>query len=134
MKFITRDTDYAVRALCFIARHKNRVVSAKELTKCLKIPRPFLRKILQTLNRIGFVNSYKGMGGGFKLNIASKNISLDKLIEVFQGPLRLNDHRFKKKICPEIRKCPLRKKLDEVERRVKKDLRSITIASLLRER
>ena len=51
MKLITRDTDYAIRALCFIARFKKKIVSVSELVKVLKIPRPFLRKILQTLNK-----------------------------------------------------------------------------------
>ena len=66
MKLITRDTDYAVRALCFIGQRQKRLISASELVANLKIPRPFLRKILQTLNREGILNSYKGKGGGFE--------------------------------------------------------------------
>ncbi|MBM3255649.1 MAG: Rrf2 family transcriptional regulator, partial [Candidatus Omnitrophica bacterium] len=67
MKLITRDTDYALRALCFVARSKDGVVSVSELVDSLKIPKPFLRKSLQLLNKKGVLKSYKGLGGGFKL-------------------------------------------------------------------
>ena len=65
MKLITRDTDYALRALCFIAKHKKEIISVDRLAEESKIPRPFLRKILQKLNRAGILKSYKGQGGGF---------------------------------------------------------------------
>ena len=41
MKLITRDTDYAVRAIAFIAESEKEMVSTDELVKELKIPRPF---------------------------------------------------------------------------------------------
>ena len=68
MKLITRDTDYAIRAITYMAKHKESRVSVKELVKNLKVPRPFLRKILQVLDKKGLLRSYKGKGGGFLLN------------------------------------------------------------------
>lgn len=130
MKLITRDTDYAVRALAFIAQSKNKIVSATELVKELKIPRPFLRKILQQLNRRKILNSSKGQGGGFSLNLPSEKIFLAKLIEIFQGPLEINKCLFKKRICPNTDSCRLRKKIGDIERHVVSDLRAITVASL----
>lgn len=62
MKLITRDTDYALRAVCFIARDKERVTSASELVKNLSIPQPFLRKLLQILSRGRILRSHKGQG------------------------------------------------------------------------
>ena len=69
MKLLTRNTDYGIRALCFIAKAKDKIVPVPELVKALRIPKPFLRKILQLLTKNGFVKSYKGMGGGFSLAI-----------------------------------------------------------------
>ena len=43
MKLITRDTDYAVRAIAHIALKKGGIVSAPELQNALRIPMPFLR-------------------------------------------------------------------------------------------
>ena len=51
MKLITRDTDYAIRALCCIAGSGKKELSVRDLTDRLAMQRPFLRKILQKLNK-----------------------------------------------------------------------------------
>ena len=132
MKLLTRDTDYAVRALCYIANKGKGVVSCAELFKELNIPRPFLRKILQVLGKRGIVRSCKGIGGGFKLALPAGKIKLSGLIEIFQGPLGSNECFFKKNICPNRASCPLKRKIDTIGRYVESELESITIGSLLR--
>lgn len=134
MKLITRDTDYAVRALCAIARQKEKIISAGFLVKELKVPRPFLRKILQRLQKEGVLYSYKGAGGGFKLNLAPSKIRLVDLISTFQGKngeLELNECIFKKRLCPQRSSCLLRYKICKIEKYVFNKLGTITIASLL---
>ncbi len=130
-RLINRNTDYAVRALCLMAKEKERVVPVSEIVNRLKIPRPFLRKILQVLNREKMLISQKGKGGGFKLALAPGRIFLKDLIEIFQGPLKLNECLFKKRICPERNICVLKRKIDSIERRVVSELKSVTIGSLL---
>ncbi|MEK6714958.1 MAG: Rrf2 family transcriptional regulator [Candidatus Omnitrophota bacterium] len=131
MKLINRDTDYAVRALCVIAREGGRLVSVTRLVKGLKIPRPFLRKILQVLNKKGILKSRKGKRGGFRLNFSLEKILLTDLIEAFQGPLRLNECIFKKKICPDRGACVLRMRISAIEEYVVSELKAITLASLV---
>ncbi len=133
MKLVTRDTDYAVRALCYIARQKTRVVSVHELVRELSIPKPFLRKILQILNKKGIVYSHKGVGGGFSLARSSDKIFVVELMEVFQGVFSLNECLFKKNVCPERSRCPLRSKIETIEKKVLRDLEGISIKSLLKE-
>jgi Rrf2 family protein len=130
MKLITRDTDYALRALVYIALRKNRVVSASELVSRLKIPRPFLRKLLQRLNKKGIVKSYKGQGGGFTLASDAKQILLTDLIETFQGRLQLNECLFKKRRCPDIGRCPLHSEIEDIEKDMLLKLSFINLASL----
>jgi Rrf2 family protein len=132
MKLITRNTDYGVRALCFIAKNKERVVSVPELVKALKIPRPFLRKILQTLTKHGFVRSHKGIGGGFELAMAAKNIYIVEVAKVFQGSFSLNECFLNKKVCPNRRTCPLKRKIDKIEKNVVSELGTITVGGLIR--
>ncbi len=130
MKLITRNTDYAVRALCCIAEQKQEVISADQLVKSLEMPRPFLRKILQTLNKEGLLNSSKGKGGGFTLIISPEKITLTDVMKIFQGPLKLNECKFRKSDCPYISDCFLKKKIDEIEKEVIAKLKAITIASI----
>ena len=132
MKLITRNTDYAVRALCFIVKKKQEIITVSMLTKKLKIPKPFLRKILQILNKNKILRSLKGQGGGFILAVSPDKIFLVDLIEIFQGALKINECIFKKRICPNVKTCVLKKKIDRIERYVVSELESITIASLIR--
>ena len=132
MKLITRNTDYAVRALCCIAEQKQEVISADQLVKSLKMPRPFLRKILQTLNKEGLLNSSKGKGGGFTLTISPGKITLTDVMKIFQGPLKLNECKFRKNDCPYISDCFLKKKIDEIEKEVIAKLKAITITSIIK--
>jgi Rrf2 family protein len=129
---ITRNTDYAIRAVAYIAANVKAVTSVSEMVKALGMPRPFLRKILQVLNRKGFLTSYRGKAGGFKLALEPGEIFILDLIKVFQGPVRLTECIFKKRLCPRRTECALRKKLSAIEGNVLKELRSVTIASLLR--
>ena len=131
MKLITRDTDYAIRALAFIAKQKQEIIPVSQLVKCLKIPRPFLRKILQILNKQGLLSSHKGQGGGFRLLISPHRIFLLDLMEIFQGPVKLNECIFKKRVCPNIKTCKLKKKIDSIQRYVIAELKDIRLASLL---
>ena len=132
MKLITRNTDYAVRALCCIVEQKQKVISSDQLVKSLKMPRPFLRKILQTLNKEGLLNSSKGKGGGFALAISPEKITLTDVMKIFQGPLKLNECTFKKKVCPNVKDCLLKKKIDEIEKEVSAKLKAITVASIIK--
>jgi Rrf2 family protein len=131
MKLITRDTDYALRSLIYIAAKKNKITSVTELVRKIKIPRPFLRKLLQRLNKEGILKSSKGQNGGFILAQEPKKIYLAQLIEIFQGGLKLNECLFKKRPCPESGICPLNKIIENIEKDVVSKLSSITVASLL---
>lgn len=134
MKLITRDTDYAVRAVCCIAANKKLSKSVLVLADELDIPRPFLRKILQTLNKKGILKSTKGKGGGFVLAKDPNKITIFNLVEIFQGPFLINEHMFKGKMCPFIKRCFLKKKIDNIEKNVEMELSGITINSLLKEK
>jgi Rrf2 family protein len=131
MKLITRDTSYALHALCYLFKESGRLVSVDELVRELKVPRAFARKILQKLNKKGILKSYKGSGGGFSLNKKPENIYLLDIMKVFQGPFKLNECVFKKKPCPEIKKCRLKEKLDNIEDYIIDELQSINLTRMM---
>jgi Rrf2 family protein len=131
VKLLTRDTDYAVRALLVMAAGKS-MVTVSGLVAELKIPQPFLRRILQRLTKANVLQSLKGKGGGFILKRAPANIRLVDLMAVFQGPVQLNECLFKKRVCPNRNSCPLRSEISVIEEFALKKLQSITIAKLLR--
>ncbi|MFC2159140.1 RrF2 family transcriptional regulator [Actinomycetota bacterium] len=132
MKLITRDIDYAVRALVYLADSRNGgIVSVPELVDELGITRPFLRKIMQLLAKAGVTRSYKGNKGGFRLIKKPEDIYLIDLIETFQGDFSLNECFMNKSICPNKNSCILKSKVDDIEDKVKKELESIDLRSLI---
>lgn len=131
MKLITRNTDYAVNALYFMALDRDKIYTVSELAKKTSIPGAFLRKILQVLNKKGIVRSFKGKGGGFKLALLPDKIFLLEIMEIFQGRFKLNECILNKKICPNKENCRLKIKIDEIENYIQSKLESITLGSLL---
>ncbi|MFH1092606.1 MAG: Rrf2 family transcriptional regulator [Candidatus Omnitrophota bacterium] len=131
MKLITKDTDYAIRALQCIAVNKNKNITVCGLSEKLSMPRSFLRKILQILSKKGILKSCKGKGGGFCLNISASEISVLALIEIFQGPFQLSEHVFNGRKCPDSMGCYFKKRLDAIQKRTVKELSSITIAKII---
>jgi DNA-binding IscR family transcriptional regulator len=51
------DIDYTVRAICCIAGQPKEIVSVNKIVRYLEMPRPFLRKKLQILNKEGLLIS-----------------------------------------------------------------------------
>lgn len=130
MKLITRNTDYAIRALRYIGKAKDRVISVTELTRELKIPHPFLRRILQSMQNGGLLSSTKGKGGGFALKKSLGKITVTDIIKIFQGPVRLSDCGDTRNICIELETCLFRMKLSGLEKVVAEHLKKITIESI----
>lgn len=129
MKLITRNTDYALRALCYISKRRD-LISVDELVKELGVPRPFMRKILQRLNKERILESYKGQGGGFKLKVPPAKIFIIRIMRIFQGQVGLNGCFLKKDICPDKGRCVLRKKIHAIEDDLFERLKQINVASL----
>ncbi len=134
MKFITRDTDYALRALIFMAKalsKKNKkVVTVEDIVLAEKLPKVFLRRILQRLAEKNILSSYKGKAGGFSFLEKPSKISLADIIEIFQGDIDLTNCLLKGRTCPNKKICGLRKKMKSINFMVLKELGKVTISSL----
>jgi len=131
MKLITRDTDYAVRALVYMANDPDRVTTVQELVDELDMPLAFSRRILQVLSRQGILKSVKGKGGGFTIGRPLQSIQVFDVMEAFQGKMSTVSCMFKKNICPNTRTCPLRGQMKRIERNIFTEFKALTIASLM---
>jgi len=129
MKLITKNTDYAVRALCYVAGVSN-YVATKKIGQETKIPLSYLRRILDQLIKNGIIESKEGISGGVKLIKKPSSIRLSDIVKIFQGNIQLTECLFRKKICPNKKFCPLRKKLRRIEKSIEKEFQKITILSL----
>jgi len=78
---------YGIRAVIFIASRPDPKINTglKQISEELRIPGPYLAKILQTLSRKKILHSSKGPHGGFYLLIPAGKLTLMDIIEAIDG-------------------------------------------------
>ncbi|MCM8758645.1 MAG: Rrf2 family transcriptional regulator [Candidatus Omnitrophica bacterium] len=133
MKIITKNTDYAIRALCAIAKD-NIIISASKIAKKEKIPLPYLHRVLNKLKKEKIIESKEGKNGGVKLVKEPSDIKVSDMVRLFQGEIQISQCIFRKNLCPNRKKCLLRKKLKKIENSLIKELDKITIETLTKDR
>lgn len=133
MKLITKNTDYAVRALLQLAKEPERLLSANELARRERIPAQFLKRLLQTLIKAKVLVSKEGIGGGVRLARSPEAIPLSDILTLFQGEFQISECMFRKKACPNRPICVLRKRVKAIEDRMAAEFKGITIRQLLQD-
>jgi Rrf2 family protein len=89
---ITRQADYAVRAVSYLARlGPGARASTSQIARDQNIPSTFLAKIVSQLSSAGVLRATRGARGGVTLARSPEAISLLEIVEVIDGPLALND-------------------------------------------
>lgn len=133
MKLLTKHTDYAVRALCYLSAQRNCLVSSRKIAEHERIPLQFMRRILRVLKKARIIETKEGISGGVCLKKPAEKIYLTGLMELFQGQLRFAECMFRKKICTNRSTCSLRRKIKKIEALVVNEFRQVTIADLARQ-
>ena len=129
---ITRETDYALRCVLYLSARPKKVIDASEIAEGKFIPRSFLSKILQKLNRAGIVKSFKGYKGGFMIMKKPSEISVLDIIEIFEGPAAMNRCAIDKQLCDLSDTCSVHPIWVDIRLRVEKILKKRTFDKLLR--
>ncbi len=133
MLTLTRKTEYALIAVCHLARTGPKVTSARDIAEDHGVPLPLLMNVLKRLNRAGYVNSVRGARGGYILKIPPNEFSLAALIEAVEGPVHLvrcsnPDHDGRQ--CGLTTRCFIRRAVLKVHDRMRKFLNSVTVADI----
>lgn len=86
---LSSKSEYALLALIDLAKiHKsNKLSTISVIAERNQIPKKYLEQILLILKRGGYVKSYKGSVGGYKLAKEPKKISLAEIIRLMDGAL-----------------------------------------------
>jgi len=106
---ITRQADYAVRAVLHLARmNGNQRAATSQVAKEQHIPPSFLAKIISQLSIAGLLHTSRGARGGVTLAREPKTITLLEVIEAIDGPIMLNECVGDGSTCTFDDECPLR--------------------------
>ena len=127
---ISQTTEYALRAVVWLARQPETQLGTQQISEAAKVPRGYLSKVLQKLARAGLVVSTAGRSGGFRLARGPAEIrvldvvnAVDPLERIHTCPLKLESHG--------TNLCALHRRLDDNMARTEEAFASTTIADLL---
>lgn len=112
---ITRQADYAVRAMVYLAQLESQATTDTEKRAATGkialekgIPPSFLAKIVSQLNVAGLLQTSRGAHGGVSLAKPAESISLLDVVEAIDGPILLNDCVGEMSTCAQDEDCPLK--------------------------
>jgi Rrf2 family protein len=129
---ITRQADYAVRAILHLAQMKEGDRTATStVAKEQRIPPSFLAKIISQLSIAGLLHTSRGARGGVMLARDPKDITLLEVVEAIDGPIQLNECVTEGGICSFEDNCPIRSVWCEAQDELVARLRQTDFAQLL---
>ena len=89
---ITRQADYAVRAVLYLSRlGPDQRAATSQIAEVQQIPPSFLAKIVSQLSVAGLLQTSRGARGGVSLARTPDQISLLEVVEAIDGPILLNE-------------------------------------------
>ncbi len=137
MLTLTKKTEYGLMALIQLSQDGQRFHSARELSDMCHIPLPLLMNILKTLAQHHIVSSTRGARGGYKLATPADRLSLSRIVQVLEGPLKLvqcvgdnGEEVGLENRCERTGCCSIRSPLLKINDRLERFLGKITLAGL----
>lgn len=131
MKIVpTRRTDYAVRALLYLAQHPHGMATAADIAATMNIPVGFLHQVLNELQRARLVLSRPGRSGGYTLGRSADEISLLDVVEALEGPLAPDECGLRGGPCRWEDACALHRTWTSAREALAAELRGASLARL----
>lgn len=88
---ITREADYAIRALmCLSRKQGSGYIPIADLVENCQVPERYLRKIVSRLSKRELIHSSRGAAGGVRLGRSPERISVYEVIDAIEGPILIN--------------------------------------------
>jgi len=123
-------TGHATVALGYLATAGGKALLVKEIAAACSIPAPYLAKIINSLRRVGLVQTQRGVGGGVKLARQPHEISLYSVAELLGDPICNRRCMLGVAQCSDERACPAHKFWTEHRRGTIEFLQKTTVADI----
>jgi Rrf2 family protein len=127
---ITRQADYAIRAVMYISKlGTGQRAATSQVAQEQNIPPSFLAKIISQLSIAGLLHTSRGARGGVMLARAADEISLLDVVEAIDGPITLNECvGLNEDLCSLDAPCPLHEIWGAAQKDLVTRLKSSTFA------
>jgi len=132
---ITRQADYAVRAVLYLAQKgDDKRASTSQIAQDQQIPPSFLAKIVSQLSVAGLLQTSRGARGGVSLARSPELISLLEVVEAIDGPILLNECVDDNGSCTFGDDCPMRPVWCDAQAELVQRLRTTSFASFVKDK
>jgi len=127
---ITRQADYAVRAMVYLVQlGTDQRAATSQIAQEKKIPSSFLAKIVSQLSVAGLLQTSRGARGGVSLARSPEEITLLDVVEAIDGPILLNDCVGDNGVCVFGDTCPIKPVWCDAQKELVDRLKATTFAS-----
>lgn len=127
---ITRHTDFALRALIYLAaRPEGDLVQIRQICDLFEISINHLSKIVNKLTQAGYIDSRRGRNGGIRLGKPARDINVGALVRLMEPsltPINCNEPR-----CILLPHCIFKSVLSEASRAFIETIDRYTLADLI---
>lgn len=128
---ISRLTDYSIVLLTHVARGGvDRIHNARDLASEAELPLPTVSKLLKTLTKTGFLESHRGVQGGYALARPPESITMVEIISALEGPVAITLCSEGPGSCELEHQCPTRSNLVIINRAIRGALEGIRLSDL----
>lgn len=127
---LSNSSKYAIRAVIYIALLTDNTtkLGSKIVAEKLKMPQPFLAKILQDLTRKNIISSAKGPNGGFYLTPANLKNSVLDIVDCIDGLDKFNQCFLGLHTCSNEKPCSVHSIVEPFKNEIFRKLSKNTIA------
>ena len=134
MLALTKKTGYGLIAMAHLANSSGGLTSAREIAEKYGVPHSLLMNVLKALSAQGYVESVRGVHGGYRLARQPGDISVADVAGALEGPVRLSQCLAHKthadEECGCVVSCPVADPVHRVQRRLYEFLKKVTLAEI----
>lgn len=122
-------TDYSLRVLLYLGANLDERATMGEIAGFYHISQEHLRKVVHSLGKKGYIETYRGKNGGFELKKAASEINIGDIVADSEGATPVIDCTSQP--CTILPSCSLATILALAEKEFFKVLREYSLADLL---
>jgi len=123
---------YGLRILMDIALHQHQgAVTLQAIAERQELSQKYLWHVITPMKNVGIIQVTRGVGGGYRLARASKDITLLDILTAVEGNLCLVPCVHEASKCKRARGCMAKKAWETVNDAISKTLKSMTLETIM---
>lgn len=129
---ISKLTDYATVILSFLALDAKRIASATAIAQAVHLSIPTVSKLLKILLEAELVQSFRGVGGGYRLARPAGEITIAEIVTAVEGSLAMTECCAPASTCAIHSLCGIKENWQIINRVILTALAGLTLSDMIK--